>query len=97
MMTLEQVLQALYDSEINVTITWLWDGGFDFAFISYMEFGESGTPADDIESFIKPEPRVSESPWHHCKKAAELAEAIHRQALAQYPQSGYAKLYGRPN
>jgi hypothetical protein len=28
---LEQTLQALYDSEINVTITMLWDGGVDFA------------------------------------------------------------------
>ena len=31
---LEQTLQALYDSEINVTITMLWDGGVDFALIS---------------------------------------------------------------
>jgi len=38
---LEQTLQALYDSEINVTITMLWDGGVDFAFISYMEYDES--------------------------------------------------------
>jgi hypothetical protein len=42
---LEQTLQALYDSEINVTITMLWDGGVDFALISYMEYDES-TPAD---------------------------------------------------
>jgi hypothetical protein len=31
---LEQTLQALYASEINVTITMLWDGGVDFAFVS---------------------------------------------------------------
>jgi hypothetical protein len=30
------VLQRLYNSEINVTITWLWDGGFDLALISYI-------------------------------------------------------------
>jgi hypothetical protein len=35
-MHLEEVLQRLYDSEINVTITMLWDGGFDFALISYL-------------------------------------------------------------
>src|SRR5690348_10423717 len=29
MLHLEEVLQRLYDSEINVTITMLWDGGFD--------------------------------------------------------------------
>lgn len=37
---LEDTLQALYDSEINVTITMLWDGGVDFALISYMQFDE---------------------------------------------------------
>ena len=35
---LVNTLQALYDSEINVTITMLWDGGVNFGFISYMEF-----------------------------------------------------------
>src|SRR5436190_6147651 len=34
---LEQTLQALYDSEINVTITNLGRAGVDFALISYME------------------------------------------------------------
>jgi hypothetical protein len=29
---LEDVLQALYDSEINVRIEWCWDGGFDVGF-----------------------------------------------------------------
>jgi hypothetical protein len=38
--SLEDTLQALYDSEINVTITMLWDGGVDFGFISYMEFDD---------------------------------------------------------
>jgi hypothetical protein len=28
---LEEILQALYDSEINVSISWLWDGGIDVA------------------------------------------------------------------
>lgn len=28
-MTLEQILQAIYDSEINVKIEWCWDAGFD--------------------------------------------------------------------
>jgi hypothetical protein len=26
---LEEILQALYDSEINASISWLWDGGID--------------------------------------------------------------------
>jgi len=35
---LEKTLQDLYDSEINLSITMLWDGGVDFAFLSSMEF-----------------------------------------------------------
>ena len=30
-MNLEEILQALYDSEINDSISWLWDGGIDVA------------------------------------------------------------------
>jgi hypothetical protein len=97
MLHLEEVLQRLYDSEINVTITMLWDGGFDFAFLSYMEWPEAGTPLDDLQSFVDPKPRITESPWFHCRTAAELADAIHKAALAKFPDSGYAKLYGRPN
>src|SRR6266853_5875886 len=37
MLHLEEVLQHLYNCEINITLTMLWDGGFDFALISYME------------------------------------------------------------
>ena len=55
MLHLEEVLQRLYDSEINVTITMPWDGGFDFVLESYMEFGEIGTPLDDLQSFVEPE------------------------------------------
>ena len=98
MLHLEDVLQRLYDSEINVTITMLWDGGFDFAFASYMQFPEIGTPADDLESLARPQQRrVSASPWHTSQNAAELAEAIHKAALEKYPESTYAKIYGRPN
>jgi hypothetical protein len=38
-MDLVTVLQRLDDSEINVTITTLWDDGYDFALISYMGGG----------------------------------------------------------
>jgi len=51
---LEDTLQALYDSEINISITMLWDGGVDFAFISYMEFDDA-TPEDwhNVKSFAE--------------------------------------------
>ena len=95
---LEEILQRLYDSEINLTITMLWDGGFDFALASYMEFNEIGTPLDDLKSFVNPQPeRITPMPWHNCRSASELAAAIHEAALEKYPRSGYAKTYGRPN
>lgn len=28
-MTIEERLQYLYDAEINCSISWFWDGGFD--------------------------------------------------------------------
>ena len=98
MLHLEETLQRLYDSEINVTITMLWDGGFDFAFASYMDFHEIGTPADDLRSFVNPKPeRVTPTPWHNCRNASELASAIHDAAIRGYPESDYAKTYARPN
>jgi hypothetical protein len=98
MLHLEEVLQRLCDSEINVTITMMWDGGFDFAFVSYMEWPEAGAPMDDFQSFNEPvPPRISKSPWFSRQTAAELADAIHNAAVAKYPESEYARLYGRPN
>lgn len=54
---LAETLQALYDSAINVTITMLWDGGFDFALCSYMDklYAELGEPG-----------------WHRVRAATEL-------------------------
>jgi hypothetical protein len=31
MSDLEEILNALYESEINASISWLWDGGIDVA------------------------------------------------------------------
>ena len=42
MRDLAQTIQALYDSEINVTITMLRNGGIDFALCSSMEMCDSG-------------------------------------------------------
>ena len=91
---LEDVLQQLHDSEINVTITMLWGSGFDFAFASYLQFPDIGTPIDDLESFVQPKPeRRKPTLWHNCPSASDLAEAIHKAALENYPRSNYAKLY----
>jgi hypothetical protein len=68
------------------------------SFASYMEFHEIGTPVDDLQSFVKHRPeRITPTPWHNCRSARELAAAIHDAALDKYPQSDYAKTYGRPN
>jgi hypothetical protein len=97
-MRLEDVLQRLYDSEINITLVTLWDGRFNFALASYVAWQEIGTPLDHLQSFITPKPeRATLSPWHSCERASGLAEAIHRAALETYPESSYAKLYARPN
>jgi hypothetical protein len=32
--------------------------------------------------------------WHHVATVAELADAVHRAAMAEYPESGYAKAHG---
>jgi hypothetical protein len=94
------VLQRLYDSEINLTITTLWDGGFDFALISYMEWEDAGKPIDYMEVIASVEPRVrpgGPNSWHGVGRADELASAVHNAALSKYPESDYAKLYGRLN
>jgi len=96
MLHLEDVLQHLYDCELNVTITMLWDGGFDFALVSYMEWDEAGTPSDHLQSFGNPKPEsITQSLWHSCKTAAKLAEAIHKAAIDKYPV--YAQTWARPN
>jgi hypothetical protein len=58
-MDLVLVLQRLYDSEINVTVTMLWDGGFDFALASYMDWEEIGRPIDYMKTMASVEPRGS--------------------------------------
>ena len=74
-MDLTLTLQRLYDSEINVTITMLWDGGFDFALISFMEWEEAGRPLDygktiaSVEPIIRPD---RPNPWHSVGTAEEF-------------------------
>ena len=104
-MDLATILQRLYDSEINVTITTLWDDGYDFALISYMEWRDAGLPLDYTKTFItKTFISVEQrgrpdrpDPWHGVARAEELAAAIHDAALGKYPDSTYAKVYGTPS
>jgi hypothetical protein len=78
---LQETLQALYDSEINVTIiTTLWDGGYEFGLISSMDdaYSDEGDPR-----------------WHHVETAANLADGLHEAALREFPESGYAKRHAQ--
>ena len=99
-MDLTLVLQRVYDSEINVTITWIWDDGFDFSFLTYMDWMEGNRPIDhmkviaSVNSGVGP---IGPDPWHEVKTAGELAEAIHEAAIEKYPESEYAKMWGRVN
>jgi hypothetical protein len=99
-MDLATTLQRLYDSGINVTITWLWDGGFDFALISCLEWYQAGRPIDYVKATASGEPITRTDrpdPWHVVESADRLAEGIHDAALRKYPDSEYARVYGRVN
>lgn len=59
MRTLEDVLRALYNNEINVQITWCWDAGFDLAIGNAYCCGMSAQP--EAQTTVR---RVEEiAPW----------------------------------
>ena len=53
--TLEQELQKIYDSEINLSISWMWDAGFDLKlgdeFGGFVEEGQARSVADILPWF----------------------------------------------
>ena len=53
MSDLEEILSALYESEINASISWLWDGGID------LQLGDelNGYDADGQVRTLKPTSR----------------------------------------
>lgn len=53
MKDLAETLQRLYDSEINVTITWLWHGGIDFALMSPMNGTNRARAKNAITSTVR--------------------------------------------
>jgi len=94
------VLQRLYDSEINLTITWLWNGGVQFVLTSYMDWELIGTPLEYRKVLVTNQPRlerIGPDPWNEVRWRSELAEAIHKAAVAAFPESRYAREWGRVN
>jgi hypothetical protein len=51
-MDLATALQTPLLQRNQLNITTLWDGGYDFALISYMEWEEAGRPIDYEKTFI---------------------------------------------
>ena len=53
--TLEQELQKIYDSEINLSISWMWDAGFDLKlgdeFGGFVEEGQVRSVGDVLPWF----------------------------------------------
>lgn len=125
--SLEETMQRLYDSEIHLTVHWLWDGGIDFAFKCCMEWLDSpstepattksaretllmigvcancngdlpGFGTEDSKKCVCTITIARETPfngWSHVDRVSELADALHTLALEKYPQSTYAKKYGK--
>ena len=79
LMNLEEILQALYDSEINVEISWLWDGGID------LKLGGVKVKLGDELNGYKAEGKVS--------TVAEAAVWLRDEACKHYPDSGFARKY----
>lgn len=74
-MDLEAVLQALYDSEINVQIQWCYDAGFDVAVGNAYCCGMSNRP--EASAVIR--------------KAADIAPWLIETSKRIYPNSQFTK------
>lgn len=74
--TLEEVLEALYVSEINAQIQWCWDGGFDVAMgnTSVSGYGFAQNAAAEA----------------NFKTVAEVTEWLSETAKKLYPKSLFA-------
>lgn len=74
--TLEQVIEALYVSEINAQIQWCWDGGFDVSIgntsVSGYGFAQNATAQANF------------------KTVAEITEWLSKTAKKLYPKSLFA-------
>ena len=80
--TLDQELQKIYDSEINLSISWMWDAGFDLKlgdeFGGFVEEGQVRGVEDILPWFQEaiastiPLPHITSRRW---------AERLHLSSL----------------
>lgn len=81
--SVEAILDDLYASEINVEISWLWDGGIDVKVGSRMGIDvKLGDPLNGYDAKGK------------VKTMAEAAFWLRDQACQHYPDSEFAGKYG---
>lgn len=86
-MNLARVMQRLYDSEINVSISSMWDGGWDVKLGDEM----NGFVA---EASFHPSNGTSPDTFDHARSWLTLEDAavwLDRAARDHYPESKYAK------
>ena len=52
--TTEEILQKIYDSEINLSIGWMWDGGIEYAIadLTYLDGEVKNTGTNNIQEAV---------------------------------------------
>lgn len=73
-MDLAETIQRLYDSEINCTITMLWDGGIDVALVSYMESLKGSARAVNVRTAAEIAPALHRLALEHFPDSAYVAK-----------------------
>lgn len=84
---LEQELQRIYDSEINIRIAWLWDGGIDVRL------------GDEINGFLAEENVASASdilPWLQEAIAHFYPESTYARSLPEELRDRASRRQFRP-
>jgi hypothetical protein len=86
---MEQELQKIYDSEINVTITWFWDGGVD------VKLGDdlNGYEAEgQVKTIAEVVPWLQQAIAKHYPRSAynlnRLKEAGKDARIIEFPSNG---------
>ena len=74
-----QILQDLYDSEINASISWMWDGGIDVKLGGLSWYNQNSAFDDSVT----------------VKTIKEACEWLKEQAFIYYPNSKFTHDYNR--
>ena len=84
-MQLLEIMAALYDSEINCSLSSFWDGGFTLA------LGDTVNGWKETALWWPPSQFCNdEAAWLNETGWQEMAEWLHAMVLKHYPDSDYA-------